>query len=176
MVRAGNKKELLENPQKYFNEILQFIGQLPDEIKNNDFLNNELNERDKTISDVICHLHEWHLMMENWYKIGLKGEIPATPMEGYNWKQLTAVNAIIYEKCKGTKLTDAIKLFINSHKKLMHIIEKNDNKELYETFSYKWTGKHTLGNFFDSNTSSHYQWGLETLKNLNKKTKRIKNK
>jgi len=171
MVKAGNKKELLANSQKYYDEIINFIKGLPDEIKNKEFQNNELNERDKTISDVLCHLHEWHNMMENWYKIGLKGEIPATPMEGYNWKQLTAVNAIIYEKYKGTELNEAIKMFKKSHKKLMERIEGHENKELYETFPFKWTGKHTLGSFFDSNTSSHYQWGIETLKRINKKPK-----
>jgi hypothetical protein len=176
MVKANNKEELIENSQIYFEEIIEFINDLPDELKIKEYLNNELNERDKTIGDVLCHLHEWHLMMESWYKIGLKGETPATPMEGYNWKQLTAVNAIIHEKYKGTELNEAIKLFKNSHKKLMKIIERHENKELYETILYKWTGKHTLGNFIDSNTSSHYQWGLETLKKINKKTKRIKNK
>jgi hypothetical protein len=59
MVKAGNKKELLENSKKYY-----------DEIKVKEFQNNELNERDKTISDVLCHLNEWHNMMENWSERG----------------------------------------------------------------------------------------------------------
>jgi hypothetical protein len=168
-VRARNKKNLLENSQKYFDEILNFVRELPREIKNKEFSNNELNKRDKTVSDVICHLHEWHNMMENWYRIGLKGKTPAIPMEGYNWEQLTEVNAIIYKKYKGTKLNDAIKMFSNSHKKLMEIIDELDNNELYKTFPYEWTGKHTLGSFFDSNASCHYQWALSTLMKLNKK-------
>jgi hypothetical protein len=43
------------------NKVLNFIDTLPDEIKNAVYKNDELNDRDKTISDVICHLHEWHL-------------------------------------------------------------------------------------------------------------------
>ena len=68
MPRAANKKELLESAEMNFNKLLEFIYSLPDEFKTKTFKNNELNERDKTISDVICHLHEWHLMMINWYK------------------------------------------------------------------------------------------------------------
>jgi len=166
--RARNKKKLLENSHKYFDEIINLIKEFPTEIKKKEFVNKELNSRDKTISDVICHLHEWHNMMENWYLIGLKGKIPETPMEGFNWQQLNEVNAIIYEKYKGTKLNEALKIFKNSHKKLMEIMEELDNEELYKTFPYEWTGKHTLGSFFDSNTSCHYQWALATLRKLNK--------
>ena len=65
MPRPTNKKELLELSEANFNKLLKFIEELPDEIKTKTFKKNELNERDKTVSDVICHLHEWHLMMES---------------------------------------------------------------------------------------------------------------
>jgi len=35
--RAKTKKKLLENSQKYFDEILDFIKEIPSEIKNKDF-------------------------------------------------------------------------------------------------------------------------------------------
>jgi len=101
MIRANNKIELLRFSQKYFQEIMDFVKNLPEEIKNAKYVNNEINERDKTVSDVITHLHEWHNMLENWYKIGMKGKIPIIPMEGYNWRQLTEVNKIICDKHKG---------------------------------------------------------------------------
>jgi len=173
MIRANNKKELVEYSRKYFQEILDYVENLPDEIKDTIFTNGELNERDKTVSDVICHLHEWHIMLGNWYKIGMKGKMPEMPMEGYNWRELTKVNEIIYTKYKGTEIKDAIKMFKEGHNKMMKILEEHNNKELFETISYEWTGKTTLGRFFDSNMSHHYQWGLKTLRRLNKIVRRI---
>ena len=74
MPRPINKKDLLELSEINFNKLLNLISELPEEIKNKTFIKNELNERDKTISDIITHLHEWHLMMQNWYKIGMSGK------------------------------------------------------------------------------------------------------
>jgi hypothetical protein len=174
MIRANNKDELIGYSQKYFQEILDFINGLPEEIKTRKYTENELNERDKTISDVITHLYEWHMMLENWYKTGMKGKKPAIPMEGYNWKQLTDVNRIIYEKYEGTDVKDAIRLFKSSHKRIMKLIEKHNNKELFESNPYEWTEKTTLGRYFDSNMLHHYQWGLKIIKRLNKFVKKIK--
>ena len=82
MPRPTNKMSLLELAGINFNKLLEFIEELPDKFKTKSFKNNELNERDKTIADVICHLHEWHLMMETWYKVGMSGNKPAIPAEG----------------------------------------------------------------------------------------------
>jgi hypothetical protein len=135
MIRANNKKELVEYYQKYFQEILDYVENLPDEIKNTIFTNDELNERDKTVSDVICHLHEWHIMLGNWYKIGMKGKIPEMPMEGYNWRELTKVNEIIYTKYKGTEIKDAIKMFEKSHNKMMKIL---NYKNCFKLANARW--------------------------------------
>ena len=56
MPRPTNKKQLLEQSELNFNKLLDFINELPDEIKNKTYTHNELNDRDKTVSDVICHL------------------------------------------------------------------------------------------------------------------------
>ncbi|GHU87751.1 hypothetical protein FACS189476_03700 [Spirochaetia bacterium] len=66
MPRPTNKKELLELSEINFNKLLDFINELPGKIKNRTYTHDELNDRNKTVSNVICHLHEWHLMMGNW--------------------------------------------------------------------------------------------------------------
>jgi hypothetical protein len=53
---------------------LDFINELLDDIKNRTYINDELNDRNKTVSDVVRHLREWHLMMENWYEAGMSGK------------------------------------------------------------------------------------------------------
>jgi hypothetical protein len=113
MPRPTNKKELLELSEINFNKLLDIIDELPYELKNKTFANDELNDRDKTVSDVLCHLHEWHLMMENWYKIGMSGKKPAIPAEDVTWQTLPVLNHGIWEKYKGTELKKAIELFKN---------------------------------------------------------------
>jgi hypothetical protein len=58
MPRPTNKQELLGLAEINLNKLLNFINALPDKIKNGVYENDELNDRDKTVSDVICHLHE----------------------------------------------------------------------------------------------------------------------
>ena len=171
MPRPTDKKTLLELSKTNFNKLLDFINELPDEIKNKTFKNNELNDRDKTVSDIICHLHEWHLMMENWYKVGMSGKKPAIPAEDVTWQTLPVLNRRIWEKYKETTLNDAVKMFKKSHKAVMTLIEKHNDNELFTKKKYQWTGTTSLGAYFISATSSHYDWGLKTIKPLKKMAK-----
>ena len=168
MPRPTNKNGLLELSEVNFKKLLNFINELPDDIKNKTYTHNELNDRDKTISDVICHLHEWHLMMENWYKVGMSGKKPAIPSEGVTWQTLPVLNHKIWEKYKGTELKEAITLFKKSHKKIMDLIEKHTDDELFTKKKYQWTGTTSLGAYLIGSTSSHYDWGLKTIKPLKK--------
>ncbi|MDR0375156.1 MAG: ClbS/DfsB family four-helix bundle protein [Treponema sp.] len=171
MSRPTNKKELLELAEINFNKLLDFIDALPGEIKNAVYKNDELNDRDKTISDVICHLHEWHLMMENWYKIGMSGKNPAIPAEDVTWQTLPILNHRIYDKYEGTELRKAIAMFKKSHKDVMALIEKHSDDELFAKKKYQWTGTTSLGAYLISATSSHYDWGIKTIKPLKKMAK-----
>jgi len=58
MPRPTNKEQLLELSAANLNKLLEFIDSLPENIKTQAFTKNELNDRDKTVADVICHLHE----------------------------------------------------------------------------------------------------------------------
>jgi hypothetical protein len=171
MSRPTNKKELLELAEINFNKLLEFIDDLSDEIKNGIYKKDELNDRDKTIADVICHLHEWHLMMENWYKIGMSGKKPAILAEDVTWQTLPVLNHRIYEKYKGTDLKEAIKLFKKNHKTVTALIEKHTDDELFTKKKYQWTGTTSLGEYLISATSSHYDWGLKIIKPLRKLVK-----
>lgn len=99
--------------------MLEFIDSLPDEF------------RDRTIADVICHLHEWHVMMEEWYGVGMSGSKPAIPAEDVSWKTLPVLNHRIYDKYKGTKLDDAIALLLQSHKDVMQLVRRHSDEELF---------------------------------------------
>ena len=168
MPRPTTKKDLLEQSELNFNNLLEFIDGLPEAVKNGTYKNDELNDRDKTIADVICHLHEWHLMMGNWYKVGMSGKKPAIPAEGYTFQTLPKLNRKIWEKYEGTELKKSITMFKKSYKDIMALIEKHNDDDLFTKKKYEWTGTTSLGSYFISATSSHYDWGLKTIKPLRK--------
>jgi hypothetical protein len=168
MPRPTNKIELLSLSDENFTKLLTFIEILPKEYQIKSYVNNELNDRDKTIADVICHLHEWHIMMKNWYKIGMSGKKPAIPAEDVTWQTLPVLNHRIYEKYKGTELNEAIKLFKKSHKEILEIIQKHSDDELFTKKKYLWTGTTSLGAYLVSATSSHYDWALKTIRPIKK--------
>jgi hypothetical protein len=168
MPRPTNKKELLELAEINLDKLFNLIESLSDEMKNRSYENNELNDRDKTIADIICHLYEWHVMMENWYSIGMSGKKPAIPAEGFTWLTLPALNRQIYEQYKGTELKKAIEMLKKSHQSMIALIEKHSNDELFTKKMYPWTGTTSLGAYFISATSSHYDWALKTIKVVKK--------
>ncbi len=168
MPRPTNKQDLLQLAEINLNKLLEFIDGLPDEIKNKTYTHDELNDRDQCVSDVICHLHEWHLMMENWYNVGMSGRKPAIPAEGITWQTLPILNRKIWEKYKGTELGKAIILLKASHQLIIALIEKHSDDELFTKKKYPWTGTTSLGSYFISSTSSHYDWALKTIKPLKK--------
>ena len=170
MPRPVNKIEIKELSEVQYKKLLDFINTLPDAIKTRTFIHNELNDRDKTISDVICHLHEWHLMMQNWYKIGMSGKKPAIPADDVTWQTLPVLNHRIWEKYKGTDLKKALTMLKKSHKDVLTLVEKHNDEELFTKKKYEWTGTTSLGAYLISSLSSHYDWALKTIKPLKKIT------
>jgi hypothetical protein len=168
MPRPTNKNELLLLSEENMNKLMDLIDSLPEEFKIKNYQNDELNDRDKTIADIICHLHEWHNMVESWYKIGMAGKKPAIPAEDVTWQTLPILNHRIYEKYKGTDLKESIKYLKKSHKGLMSLIKQHNDDELFTKKKYSWTGTTSLGAYFVSATSSHYDWALKTIKPIKK--------
>jgi hypothetical protein len=101
----------------------------------------------------------------------MAGKKPAIPAEGYTFQTLPKLNHKIWENYKGTELKKAITMFKKSHKDVMALIEKHNDDELYMKKKYQWTGTTSLGSYFISSTSSHYDWGLKTIKPLKKMAK-----
>ncbi len=59
MPRPTTRAQLLEAGDANFDELLEFVDALPLDLPERSYENDELNDRDRTVADVICHLHEW---------------------------------------------------------------------------------------------------------------------
>jgi len=102
----------------------------------------------------------------------MSGKKPAIPAEGSTFQTLPKLNRIIWEKYKDTDLKKAIAMFKKSHEEITAFIEKHTDDELFSKKKYPWTGTASLGAYFISSTSSHYDWGLKTIKPLGKEGER----
>lgn len=162
MSRPAAKPDLLEAADKQYEKLRKLIDSMTDQEQNAAFL---FEDRDKNLRDVLVHLYEWHRMVEHWHKVGtLDGGMPDVPGTGYTWKTLPALNMEIWEKYQGLSLLSAKNMLNESHKMILNLIEPHTNEELFAKGVYKWTKSSTLGAYFVSCTSSHYDWAMKKIK------------
>jgi hypothetical protein len=161
MPRPTNKTDLLALSQKNFKALNDFVDSFSDEDKGKEFPKGTMN---RNIRDVLAHLHQWHLMMIEWYTIGMKGDKPDIPAKGYTWKTTPELNKKIWENYRATDLKKVRKLLDKSYHDVQAIIKKHSDDELFEKKKYKWTGTTSLGAYLVSATSSHYDWALKLMK------------
>lgn len=167
MPRPKTKKELIDLSTKNYNRLLDFITSLSKEQLQQEFPEGYLN---RNISDVVAHLHHWHLMMLNWYTVGMDGKKPEMPAKGYTWKTTPDLNRKIWEQYKDTELNEVKKLVHHSFEKLQKVISNHTEEELFEKRRYKWTGTTSLASYPISATSSHYDWAYKLIKKCLKQT------
>lgn len=165
MSRPQNKISLLDLSQKNFESLMEFIAALPKETKINEFPPGTLN---RNIRDVLMHLHQWHLMLLEWYAVGMQGKKPDMPAKGYSWKTTPELNQWIWKKYQRTTLDEAKEYLHASHRDITKIIEQHSNEELFTKQRYAWTGTTSLGAYLVSATSSHYDWALKLIKKATK--------
>lgn len=161
MPRPKTKTALIELSTKNFQQLNAYIDSMSESLQNKEFPAGTMN---RTIRDVLAHLHEWHLMMLGWYKIGMAGNKPDMPAKGYTWKTTPDLNRVIWEKYKNTNLKDVRKMLNKSYQDIQKLIENHSNNELFEKKRYKWTGSTSLGSYLVSCTSSHYDWAYKLIK------------
>jgi hypothetical protein len=117
-----------------------------------------------SIKDVLAHLLAWQHMVRDWYLAGKRGETPATPSEQYTWREIPALNQAIYETHRDRPLADVQAEFEASHQEIVELMEAMSNDELFTPQVYAWTKSTTLGSYFTSATSSHYEWARKEIR------------
>lgn len=165
MARPVDKQQLLSLSEQNYSKVNSLINTLPSKALEQEF---PFEDRDRNVRDVLVHLHEWHLMMLSWYQIGMGGEKPVMPAEGYTWRTIPELNQAIWKKYQGTNLAVARAKLDESHSKLQTLIVSHSNEELFTKKYYSWTGSTSLGAYLISATSSHYDWAWKKLMRFKK--------
>ena len=74
------------------------------------------------------------------------------------------MNLALWKRHQDTTLEDARDMFYKSHEEVLRLAERYSNEELFTKGVYKWVGGSTLGSYFVSTTSSHYDCAMKKLK------------
>ncbi len=169
MPRPKNRDELLSLSSENYTKLFDLVNSFSDEEIHNAYIFD--NNRDKNIRDILVHLHHWHLMMMEWHKVGMSGEKPDMPSLGYTWKTVPALNKEIWKKYQSVSYEKGVKLLDASFKDIQEIIKSHTDEELFEKKKYKWTGTTSMGSYFISATSSHYDWAMKLLRKYKRSLK-----
>lgn len=165
MPRPTTKDDLLAQSKKNFEKLNTFVDSFSEEEQNTDFPEGTLN---RNIKDVLMHLHHWHLMVLEWYEVGMKGEKPDIPAKGYNWRTIPALNREIQKKYSNVALHKSKDLFFGTHHEVQQLIKKHTNEELFERKKYPWTGNNAMGAYLIGAASSHYEWAYKLIRRCKK--------
>ena len=171
MARPQTKENLIIAAKENFEKLNTLISKMSDKELTTpfDFSKDEKKKeahwkRDKNLRDVLIHLYEWHQLILNWVESNRKGEEKPFLPEPYNWRTYGDMNVEFWKKHQNTSLEDATRNLEKSHKDVLELAEKFTNEELFSRKIYKWVGGSTLGSYFVSTTSSHYDWAIKKLK------------
>lgn len=171
MARPKTKNELLEAAELNYDKLLKLIDSMTDIELNTEFdfsADTKKKEahwgRDKNVRDILIHLHEWHNLMLEWVANNKAGVRKPFLMEGYNWKTYGDMNIVFWKRNQTVSLDMALEQFKESHRKIMDMIQTMSNDELFQKNVYDWVGGSTIGSYFVSVTSSHYDWAMKKIK------------
>lgn len=171
MARPQTKKDLILAAEENFDKLMKLVESMSDNELHTEFdfaADAKKKEahwgRDKNLRDVLIHLHEWHNLMLEWVANNKTGVAKPFLMEGYNWKTYGEMNLVFWKRNQTVSQEEALEQLKLSHKKIMSEIEKFTNEELFQKNVYDWVGGSTLGSYFVSVTSSHYDWAMKKIK------------
>jgi hypothetical protein len=171
MPRPSTKPDLINVANKQFESMWQLIDSMTDDEREAHFNFNENIKqkeahwkRDKNLRDVLVHLYEWHQLLLNWVTANRNGEVKPFIPAPYNWKTYGDMNIKFWEIHQSTTYDDSKVMLLDSHLKVLSLLESFTNDELFVSKHFTWTGTSTLGSYCVSATASHYDWAVKKIK------------
>ncbi len=169
MGRPTSKSELISAAEENYKQMNLLISSLSQKELSTPFEFDEKKKeahwkRDKNLRDVLTHLYEWHQLLIDWVSSNMEGNTKPFLPQPYNWRNYGEMNMELWKKHQKTTLEEAQKMLEKSHREVMDLADTFTDKELFSKGIFKWVGNSTLGSFFTSNTSSHYNWAIKKLK------------
>lgn len=104
----------------------------------------------------------------DWIESNQNEDVKQFLKEGYNWKTYGNMNIEFWKKHQNTSFDKSLKILEDSHKNVIELVNTFSDEELFYKNIFKWVGGSTLGSYFVSATSSHYDWAIKKIKEYKK--------
>ena len=119
--------------------------------------------RDRRTTDILTHLHAWHLLMEGWLADDAAGRTVHYPAEGYTWAMLGELNDELYDQFRGFDYAEARARLVASHARAVALVESMTEESLTRAGAFDWLGEETLASVAHECLGAHYAWGGRVL-------------
>ena len=160
MPRPTTKEQLLTSAQKEhdaLDAILETLSSLDLDVTSADI-------EQWGVKDILAHVTEWEQMCLGWYRAGVAGKNPPLPAEGFNWREIPALNLQIYQKHRQRSWREVLNAYRSSYQEILKTLQDIDEEEMFTPARYAWTRKNAMGTYFVSATSSHYVWATKEIR------------
>lgn len=171
MPRPRNKEDLLNAAEENYEKLNRLIdslseaeGKTPFDFSAHEKKTEAHWKRDKNVRDVLVHLYEWHQLMIHFVDENTNGRNVRFLPSIYTWRTIAPMNQGFWEKHQNTSLEKARELLAGSHAQVLKRIAHFSNEELFLSKAFPAVGGTTLGSYFVSSTSSHYDWAIKKIK------------
>lgn len=162
MARPTTKAQLEEAAAKNFEKLTALVDSMDPGHRQKEFA---FEDRDRNVRDVFVHLQEWHRLALDRVRSNMAGERRDFLPAPYNWKTYPQMNVEFWERHQGkTSLEEARAMLEKSHAEVLSLIGGFKDEELFTKKHFPWTGTTSLGGYFVSTTSSHYDWAFKKIK------------
>jgi len=161
MARPTSKEELLTLAEVRLNTLFTLIDSMSEEEQERTFT---FEDRDRTIRDVLIHLHAWHNLLLEWVQKNLQGEPASFLPKPYNWRTYPEMNLRIQEAAQSIPLKLSKTLLRTSHQQTLELAKHFNEDELFIKGYFPWNRTATLASYFISSLPSHYDWAQKKVK------------
>jgi hypothetical protein len=122
-----------------------------------------------SVKDLLAHLVAWERLFLDWYRTGVRGNLPETEPVGMSQNSINTLNQRIYEDNKWRSLDVILAEFHESFQEIATVIEAIPEEDLFIHGRYNWTGKLTLADYIAGNTCNHYAWAKSQIRSRMKR-------
>jgi hypothetical protein len=167
MTRPASQAVLLQRSEETYGSLLTALDLLP-EVTRSPTFQADVDNQSRSPRDILAHLHAWQRLFLGWYGEGMTGGSPAMPASGFSWRQTPQLNAEIWAEFRDSSYPEVRSLLDLTHHEVRAVVAAHGDVDLFTKGRYRWVGGTTLGSLLVSVTSSHYEWGLKTARDIRK--------
>ncbi|WP_062378739.1 ClbS/DfsB family four-helix bundle protein [Demequina pelophila] len=114
--------------------------------------------RNRRVTDVLSHLHAWHVLFHGWMLQHRAGNVPEYPAPGHSWDELEMLNDQLYEAHRDLDYAQARERLTASHSRTIEIVRGIDDAVLEDPAAMPWTRGRPLAEVAHECLAGHYAW------------------